>query len=123
MTLIDKRIIERSKKAFRRFPFNVKFYNEIKEKGLNSKYVFKEKEKFIKQGRISFKNPNSVESAFRKLISIGILRREVDGQGLTSKVRITPLGRKIIDANPELLNSKNNIFQKLLNILSRYINY
>ena len=30
------------------------------------------------------------------LINVGLLRREVDGQGLTDSFRLTPLGRKIV---------------------------
>ena len=30
------------------------------------------------------------------LINVGLLRREVDGQGLTDSFRLTPLGRAIV---------------------------
>ncbi len=36
------------------------------------------------------------EEYFNRMINLGILRREVDGQGLTSRVRLTPLGRQAI---------------------------
>jgi hypothetical protein len=32
------------------------------------------------------------------LIQVGLLRREVDGQGLTDSFRVTPLGRQLIQA-------------------------
>lgn len=35
------------------------------------------------------------ESHFRWMIRLGVLRREVDGQGLTDRVRITPLGVEV----------------------------
>jgi hypothetical protein len=31
------------------------------------------------------------------MIEVGLLRREVDGQGLTDSFRVTPLGRLLID--------------------------
>jgi hypothetical protein len=31
------------------------------------------------------------------LINVGLLRREVDGQGLTDSFRLTPLGREIVE--------------------------
>lgn len=31
------------------------------------------------------------------LIQVGVLRREVDGQGITDSFRLTPLGRWIVD--------------------------
>ncbi|NCJ08397.1 hypothetical protein GS597_18165 [Synechococcales cyanobacterium C] len=37
-----------------------------------------------------------VESALLWLIQVGVLRREVDGQGLTDSFRLTPLGRQLV---------------------------
>ena len=37
----------------------------------------------------------------RWLLRVGLLRREVDGQGLTDRVRLTPLGRQVVGAWPE----------------------
>ena len=31
------------------------------------------------------------------LIQVGLLRREVDGQGITDSFRLTPLGRQLVD--------------------------
>ncbi|MFM6193571.1 MAG: Npun_F0494 family protein [Planktothrix sp.] len=39
----------------------------------------------------------AVENALLWLIQVGVLRREVDGQGITDSFRLTPLGRKLID--------------------------
>jgi hypothetical protein len=39
----------------------------------------------------------SVESATNWLIGVGMLRREVDGQGLTDSFRLTPLGLKLVE--------------------------
>lgn len=36
------------------------------------------------------------ESAFLWLIQVGVLRREVDGQGLTDHFRLTPLGHQLV---------------------------
>lgn len=38
-----------------------------------------------------------VESELLWLIQVGLLRREVDGQGLTDSFRVTPLGRHIVE--------------------------
>ena len=38
-----------------------------------------------------------VESATNWLIKVGMLRREVDGQGLTDSFRLTPLGLELIE--------------------------
>lgn len=38
-----------------------------------------------------------IENALMWLISVGLLRREVDGQGITDSFRLTPLGRKFVE--------------------------
>lgn len=37
------------------------------------------------------------EAHFRWMIKCGVLRREVDGQGLTNRVRLTPLGWEVVN--------------------------
>jgi hypothetical protein len=37
----------------------------------------------------------AAENALMWLIAVGLLRREVDGQGLTDSFRLTPLGRQL----------------------------
>jgi hypothetical protein len=37
------------------------------------------------------------ESELLWLIQVGLLRREVDGQGLTDSFRLTPLGRQLVN--------------------------
>ena len=39
---------------------------------------------------------SKVEDKLVWLINVGLLRREVDGQGLTDSFRLTPLGRQIV---------------------------
>ena len=39
----------------------------------------------------------AAESGLLWLAEVGILRREVDGQGLTDSFRLTPLGREIVE--------------------------
>jgi len=55
-----------------------------------------------------------IENEFLRLIRIGVLRREVDGQGLTSKVRITPIGRKVLEKNSDLFNQKTTLINKFM---------
>lgn len=38
----------------------------------------------------------SAETDLLWLVQVGILRREVDGQGLTDSFRLTPLGRQLV---------------------------
>ena len=55
-----------------------------------------------------------IENEFLKLIKIGVLRREVDGQGLTSKVRITPTGRKVLESHADLFTKRISVIKKLI---------
>ena len=38
----------------------------------------------------------ATDNALVWLIQVGVLRREVDGQGITDSFRLTPLGRKLV---------------------------
>ena len=50
-------------------------------------------------------NASQTEDHLIWLIQLGVLRREVDGQGLTERVRITPLGREVLIEWPEAIPS------------------
>lgn len=39
----------------------------------------------------------AAENALLWLIQVGVLRREVDGQGITDSFRLTPLGRQVVE--------------------------
>ena len=39
----------------------------------------------------------AAENALLWLIQVGVLRREVDGQGITDSFRLTPLGRMLVE--------------------------
>jgi hypothetical protein len=43
---------------------------------------------------------NRVERELMWLIQVGLLRREVDGQGITDSFRLTPLAKQILDQYP-----------------------
>ena len=118
MELIDKRIKKRASNAFKYLPYNKTFYNDVQVHGLDSDLVYQNNKKYCMNSKKWFKNPHSVEKSFRWLIKLGILRREVDGQGLTSKIRLTPLGREILEMYPNLLSQKVSIFLKIHNCFS-----
>ncbi|AFZ00129.1 Npun_F0494 family protein [Calothrix sp. PCC 6303] len=39
----------------------------------------------------------AADNALAWLIQVGVLRREVDGQGITDSFRLTPLGRRLVE--------------------------
>ena len=63
-----------------------------------------------------------VESATSWLITVGMLRREVDGQGLTDSFRLTPLGLNLVE-KWEVRGGKLpsvSIFDRLKNFSTRW---
>ena len=120
MKLIYNRIKKRVARSFRCLPFNSLFYMDALEKGLSAETVFRNGHRYAVIRRGWFKSSEGVEAAFRWLIKIGVLRREVDGQGLTSRVRLTPLARQILEKNPQLPIQKAGLFQRFNNCVHRY---
>jgi hypothetical protein len=69
----------------------------------------------------------AAETAMTWLIQVGLLRREVDGQGLTDSFRLTPLGRQLTEKwqlsggilpQPSLIDHIVNLINQLLAQLS-----
>ena len=58
------------------------------------------------------------------LIQVGVLRREVDGQGLTDSFRVTPLGRQLVQQWQQQGQSKirePNLSDRFSNLVSRWL--
>ena len=119
MELFDKQSLQRAQKAFRCLPFNWNFYKEVQVHGLDAEQVFLQKELYQEAETKWFHSKSDVEDTFRWLITIGVLRREVDGQGLTSKIRLTPLGRVVLETAPKITSEKTGLREKLSHHFSR----
>ncbi|MDJ0535511.1 MAG: hypothetical protein QNJ70_23990 [Xenococcaceae cyanobacterium MO_207.B15] len=66
----------------------------------------------------------AAESYLMWLIQVGILRREVDGQGITDSFRLTPLGRQIIEKwQPEGSFPKPSWKERISNWLNRWLQW
>ena len=117
MLLIDQKIFRRAKKGIRSCPFNLFLFNSLLKGSLNAQNVFLNKSKYLNQEFMFINSTLFIENEFLKLIKIGVLRREVDGQGLTSKVRITPIGRQVLETSSDLFNQKTTLIKKLITCL------
>ena len=117
MSLIDQKIFRRAKKGIRNCPFNLFLFQSLQKESLSAQNVFEEKSKYLNQEFMFINSSSFIENEFLKLIKIGVLRREVDGQGLTSKVRITPIGRQVLESSPNLFNQKTKLIKKLITCL------
>jgi len=65
----------------------------------------------------------AVESSIMWLIQVGILRREVDGQGITDSFRLTPLGRQLVAKYEQQGRTfpPPSFLDRLYNALSRWL--
>ena len=114
MLLIDQKIFRRAKKGISNCPFNLLFFQSLLKGSLSAENVYMNKSKYLNQEYMFIKSSLFIENEFLWLIKIGVLRREVDGQGLTSKVRITPIGRKVLESSSNLFNQKKSLLKKLM---------
>jgi len=117
MLLIDQKIFRRAKKGIRSCPFNLYLFQSLQKGSLSAQNVFENKSKYLNKEFMFIKSSLFIENEFLKLIKIGVLRREVDGQGLTSKVRITPIGRKVLENSADLFIKKISLIKKLITCL------
>ena len=120
MSSVDSKSFQRAATTMTCLPFNLQFYSDTKKEGLSALEVFAGKFIYSKNPTSWFRNSNSLESTFRWMIQVGILRREVDGQGLTSKIRLTPLGRIVVESRPMLFEKKPSLCALFSFWLSRY---
>ena len=117
MLLIDQKIFRRAKKGIKNCPFNLFLFQSLLNRSISAQNVFLNKSKYLNQEFMFINSTLFIENEFLKLIKIGVLRREVDGQGLTSRVRITPIGRQVLENNSDLLNEETTLIKKLITCL------
>ena len=89
-------------RAMRCLPFTTTLYRALQHQGLDALDLWRNQQRYGRS-RHWFRSADALEDDLRWLITVGVLRREVDGQGLTSRFRLTPLGRQLLDDNPALL--------------------
>lgn len=116
---LERRSQRRAIRAIKSLPFNSNFYRNAQEEGLSAEHVLERAGEYQLVGTNWFRNAESIDAAFRWLITLGILRREVDGQGLTSRVRVTPLGRQLLTSSQDLPHQRANPLDRLRNWLRR----
>jgi hypothetical protein len=116
------RMIKRAEIALFCSPFSLKLFASMRDRsvpiptiasstGLQQNYTKK------------LLSENRVENELVWLINVGILRREVDGQGLTDSFRLTPLGRQIVAKWEErgATFPQPTFLERIANILNRWL--
>lgn len=88
--------LERAKRSLVCSPFTVCLFEAMRNVGVGLSEIAGDSG--VQRGYT--KRPHSelvTDNALTWLIQVGVLRREVDGQGITDSFRLTPLGRQLIE--------------------------
>lgn len=93
---LDARALRRAHQAMGCLPFRRALYVELASSALSSSAIVAAGARFSPAPL----DANIVEGHLIWLIQLGVLRREVDGQGLTERVRLTPMGRVVLSTMP-----------------------
>lgn len=90
------RTVKRAELAMRCLPFQLPLFAAMRTKSvpLNAIALQDGVENHYTQRSLS---ELAVENGLLWLIQVGVLRREVDGQGITDSFRLTPLGRQLVE--------------------------
>lgn len=90
------RVVKRAERAVRCSPFQRPLFEAMRSHGVALKAIASHNG--VQSGYT--REPLAelaAENALMWLIQTGLLRREVDGQGLTDSFRLTPLGRQLVE--------------------------
>jgi hypothetical protein len=88
--------LERAERALVCSPFNLCLFEAMRDASVSLSKITNNSG--VKDGYT--KRPMSelaTDNALGWLIQVGVLRREVDGQGITDSFRLTPLGRNLVE--------------------------
>jgi hypothetical protein len=98
-------------------PFRRAFYVEVSDRALSGGELCRRNDlQSLCQGAPT---ADRVEAHWIWLIQLGVLRREVDGQGLTERVRLTPMGRELLAQWPGEIPGASGL-DRLLHGLRRH---
>jgi len=115
--MADARALQRASLAVSCLPFRRAFYEALQAGPMgSSELAGRHDSDALLREQIS---ADQLERSFIWLIRIGVLRREVDGQGLTERVRLTPLGRQLLSSWPGEI-PRAGLLRRLRHALGRY---
>ena len=96
MLTCDPHSLARAAEALPCLPLQPSFYAAVLQQPLSSEEVSRNTAWCCRP-----LSANATEDCFIWLIRLGVLRREVDGQGLTARVRLTPMGNQLLKRWPQ----------------------
>ena len=118
------RTVKRAKQALSCSPFCLSLFQAMRNQSVPIQNIAGEAG--IKTGYATKSlSEAKVEAKLVWLIKVGLLRREVDGQGLTDSFRLTPLGRQIIAQWEQAGDSlpRPSLMDRISNWLNRWLQW
>ncbi|NES99706.1 MAG: hypothetical protein F6K62_05605 [Sphaerospermopsis sp. SIO1G2] len=115
-----QKTIERAERSVICSPFNLSLFVAMQSQSINLGAIATEIG--VQQGYT--KHPLSelvCDNALCWLIEVGILRREVDGQGITDGFRLTPLGYKLVEKFLDTNFPRPSLGDRLNNAMTRWL--
>ncbi len=91
-----RRSLKRAERAFRCSPFRLDLLADMRSQSISIRQACGPagvKSRYSRRVMAELQ----AENEMMWLIAVGLLRREVDGQGLTDSFRLTPMGRQVLD--------------------------
>ena len=89
--------IQRAERTLSCSPFRLKLFQDMRNQSVPIQQIASTTGIELGYTKSAFSDAR-IEDKLVWLINVGLLRREVDGQGLTDSFRLTPLGREIVDS-------------------------
>lgn len=113
------RTLTRAERAVRCSPFQLHLFQTMLRQSVSLRAIAAT-EGFRNRYTSRSVGERAIERQLQWLIQTGVLRREVDGQGITDSFRLTPLGRQLVDkweqigrtARPSWLDYTYNAFSR-----------
>mgnify|MGYP006271259583 CR=1 FL=1 len=113
--------VERAERSLRCSPFKLPLFDTMRSRSIDIQEIagIAGEQKQYTQRALS---ELAAENALVWLIQVGVLRREVDGQGITNSFRLTPLGHQIIEGwqQQSKVIPKASWRDRILNALNRW---
>ena len=114
--------VKRAETALSCSPFRLKLFKDMRSQSVPIQQIASDTG--IESGYATqAMSESKTEAKLVWLINVGLLRREVDGQGLTDSFRLTPLGRQIVALWEQGENEIPNpsITERISNQLNRWL--
>ncbi|MFN6571847.1 hypothetical protein A6770_32630 [Nostoc minutum NIES-26] len=111
--------VERAKRSLVCSPFNIVLFEAMRHQSVSLNAIAGENG--VRYGYTKrLLSELACDNAIGWLIQVGVLRREVDGQGITDSFRLTPLGHRLVEQSQGKNWSAPSLSDRLYNAVIRW---